>query len=47
MGYSKQEFFDKIKNTVIKPWSPNFNSNEYSNKPKDFEKWFRETKTKN
>lgn len=47
MGYTKEEFFDKIKNTVIKPWSPNLNTNEYSNKPKDFDKWFKEKKTKN
>ncbi len=42
MGYSKEEFFKKVKDNVVKPWSPNFNSNDYSNKPNDFNKWYKE-----
>ena len=42
MGYSKEEFFEKVKNNVVKPWSPNFNSNDYSKKTNDFDKWYKE-----
>ena len=44
MGYSKEEFFEKVKNNVVKPWSPNFNSNDYSKKTNDFDKMVQRIK---
>lgn len=45
LGMSELEFNAIVAKTVVPPFEPNFDSNEWSEKPWDFDKWYREPKT--
>ena len=47
MGLTEDEFNNFIKPTVVAPHKPNFNSNKVSEKPWDYDQWYREDNRKN
>lgn len=44
LGMTEREFNDVVAKTVVPPFEPNFQTNEYSEKPWDFDLWYREKK---
>ena len=46
MGLTEDEFNNFIKPTVVAPHKPNFNSNKVSEKPWDYDQWYREDNRK-
>lgn len=45
LGLDESEFNAIVSKTVVPPFEPNFGLNEWSAKPHDFEKWYREDET--
>jgi N-acetyl sugar amidotransferase len=46
LGMSELEFNAIVAKTVVPPFEPDFHTNAWSEKPWDFDKWYREPKTK-
>jgi N-acetyl sugar amidotransferase len=44
LGLDETEFNDMVRKTVVPPFEPNFGLNEWSAKPHDFDRWYREDK---
>lgn len=44
VGLTESEFNDVVSQTVVAPYEPDFNKNEWAPKTWDFENWFREDK---
>jgi hypothetical protein len=46
LGMTELEFTAIVAKTVVPPFQPDFDTNEWSQKPWDFDKWYREPKAK-
>jgi N-acetyl sugar amidotransferase len=46
LGMSELEFNAIVAKTVVPPFEPDFQTNEWSERPWDFDKWYREPKAK-